>query len=379
MNEIEINENDRKWIESVWEKLDRKLSVTAVKSFDKIPYSAKDGVHDNRMELDPAWWTNGFWPALMILMYDATGREQYLKTAHNAMNMLDAAFSEYDALNHDMGFMWDISAGYDYRLTGNKKERNRFLFAASLLMSRFNNNGRFIRAWNGSEHKGWAIIDCMMNLPLLYRASEELDDDRFKMVAVAHADTTMKYHVRDDGSCNHINEYDCVTGEFLTNHTGQGFGGYKYSSWSRGQAWGLYGFVLSYIFTKNEAYLSTAKRIAHYFISNASLSQWLPLSDFRAPKEPVIYDSTAGACAACGLLEIAKNVDEHESDLYVRAALNILKAMEKRFCVWDDSTDYILGSGAEAYGFGYDKPIIYGDYFFAEAIYKLKSFNNLAW
>lgn len=169
LNEIEINENDRKWIESVWEKLDRKLSVTAVKSFDKIPYSAKDGVHDNRMELDPAWWTNGFWPALMILMYDATGREQYLKTAHNAMNMLDAAFSEYDALNHDMGFMWDISAGYDYRLTGNKKERNRFLFAASLLMSRFNNNGRFIRAWNGSEHKGWAIIDCMMNLPLLYR------------------------------------------------------------------------------------------------------------------------------------------------------------------------------------------------------------------
>ena len=163
------------------------------------------------MELDPAWWTNGFWPALMILMYDATGREQYLKTAHNAMNMLDAAFSEYDALNHDMGFMWDISAGYDYRLTGNKKERNRFLLAASLLMSRFNNNGRFIRAWNGSEHKGWAIIDCMMNLPLLYRASEELDDDRFKMVAVAHADTTMKYHVRDDGSCNHINEYDCVT------------------------------------------------------------------------------------------------------------------------------------------------------------------------
>lgn len=315
----------------------------------------------------------------MLLMYSATSKQQYLDTSRHAMDMLDEALYNYEVLDHDAGFIWNISSGADYRLTGDKKQRNRFMLAANSLMSRYNKNGGFIRAWNREGFEGYAIIDCMMNLPLLYRASETVGDDRYKMIAISHANTTMQYHIRPDGSCNHINEYDPINGGFVRSHTGQGYDGYDKSSWSRGQAWGLYGFVLSYIFTKNEEYLDVAKRIAHYFISNLAASDWLPLSDFRAPKEPVIYDSTAGACAAAGLIELAKNVNDLEQGIYIKAALNILKAMEKSFCNWEENEDSILQMGTEEYNIGKSRPIIYGDFFFTEAIYKLKGFEFISW
>ena len=376
-----LSGEEKSWIDEIWNKLDSKLSKTAIKSYDKLPYTSINGTHDDRSgEEGIDWWTNGFWPALMILMYDATKNEQYLKTARHGMDKLDELFySKIDALHHDVGFMWNISSGADYRITGDKKERNRFLLAANTLMGRYNDAGKYICAWNGEDKKGWAIIDCMMNIPLLYRASEETKDDRFKMVAMNHADTTMKFHVRADGSCNHVNEYDYMNGGFVTNHTGQGYGEYQLSSWSRGQAWALYGFVLSYIFTKKTDYLDTAKRVAHYFIANVCTTDWIPLCDFRAPETPVIYDSTAGACAACGLLEIANSVNDLEKNMYISAAINILKALEKKCCNWEDNEDAILLMGTERYGYGEHMPIIYGDYFFAEAIYKLKGFKTLFW
>lgn len=362
------------WVKECWEKLDKKLSKTAVKSFDKIPYTTINGVHDNKMENNKSWWTNGFWPALMMIMYIGTKNEQYLKTARNGMKMMDDALFTYNGLHHDVGFMWNISAGVDYRLTGNEEERNRFLMAVNHLMGRYNCGAEYICAWNDAPNIGFAIIDCMMNIPLLFRASEEIGDERFAMVAKKHADKTMKYHVREDGSCNHINEYDPITGEFIKDHGGQGY--CDGSSWSRGQAWGLYGFALAYRHTKNVAYLDTAKKIAHYFIANVQRTGWLPLCDFRQPSEPVIYDSTAGACAACGLLEIADCVPETEKAMYIDAAINLITSIEKDWCDWTDEEDSILGMGTEQYKQGRHMPIIYGDYFFAECIYRLMGFDT---
>ena len=368
----------KEFAKETWEKLDKKLSHTAIKSYDKIPYTSINGVHDDRTD-DICWWTNGFWSALMTLMYAATKKEQYIKTARHSMDKMDKALMDYDGLHHDVGFMWNISSGMDYRITGDKKERNRFLLAANHLMGRFNKDAGFIRAWNdwaeGQCVKGWAIIDCMMNTPLLYRAAQEIKDDRFSMVANAHADKTMKYHVRADGSCNHINEYDPKTGEFVKTHTGQGM--YEGSSWSRGQAWGLYGFALSYRYTKNKEYLDTAKRMAHYFIACASKTNWLTQCDFRQPLDEELYDTTAGACAACGLLEIADSVPESEKALYFDGAVNILKALEKE-CDWTDKEDAILLKGTERYADkkGHHIPIIYGDYFFAEGIYRLMGYDT---
>lgn len=143
---------------------------------------------------------------------------------------------------------------------------------------------------------------------------------------------------------------------------------------------GLYGFALSYIHTGKQEYLDTAKKIAHYFIA-CICDDYLPKCDFRSPNEPVIYDSTAGAIAACGLLEIAKNVPEHEKKIYFNAAVKMLKALEENFCNWEEDEDSILQMGTEAYHREEGKhiPIIYGDYYFVEAIYKLKGNTTLFW
>ncbi len=368
----------KKWIDEVWERLDKKLSKTAVKSREKVPYTTVDGVHDNKIEEDAAWWTNGFWGGLMWIMYLGTQKEEYKKTAERAEEILDKAFEHYDGLHHDVGFMWNITSGTNYRITGNAKSKNRFCTAAALLASRFNSQGGYIRAWNGKGHvAGITIIDSMMNIPMLYRASEEVKDERFNYIAKVHAQKTISGHINSDGSVNHIVVHNPVTGEVERMEGGQGYG--IGSAWSRGQAWAIYGFVLSYIHTKNEEYLSIAKRVAHYFIANLGINNYLPLVDFRSPEKPIIYDSTAGACAACGLIEIAKAVPEFEKKIYIDAAIKLLVAMEKEFCDWSDDEDSVLQKGTEAYNWGIHKPIIYGDFFFAEAIFKLRGNDFLIW
>lgn len=383
MSYEKIIAENREWIEEIWKKLDNKLSRTAVKNREKLPYTTHDGDYDDHSQgKGITMWTNGFWSGLMWLMYSETKKECYKETAQISEKMLDGCFSYMEELHHDVGFMWHISAGADYRLTGNKEAKNRNLIAAMTLMSRYNVEGNYIRAWNGEwfgeKNDGWTIIDCMMNLPILYWASEVIGDERFKNIAVRHADMAMRDHVRPDGSVNHIVVHDVQQADtVLETKAGQGYA--VGSSWSRGVAWALYGFVLSYIHTKEERYLDTAKKVAHYFISNVANTDWLPLLDFRAPETPVYYDSTAGAIAACGLIEIAKHCSEYEKDIYLNAAVKMMRAMEHNWCNWDESEDSILQMGSEMYTKGIHISIIYGDYFFAEAVLKLKGSEFSPW
>lgn len=368
---------DRQWIDTVWEKVNNKLKKVAVKSKNKIPYTTINGVHDNRAEGDISWWTNGFWGGIMWLMYLDTKCELYKEAAEYNELLLDQALADYEGLHHDVGFMWHITSGVNYRMFGNKASKVRTIIAADILASRYNLRGGYIRAWN-EDKIGWAIIDCMMNIPLLYWASKESNDPRYSYIAMSHADKTMINHVRPDGSVKHIVAYNSVNGEMVEEIGGQGYG--VGSSWSRGQAWGLYGFTLSYIHTDKQEYLDTAKRIAHYFIANIC-DDYLPKCDFRSPKEPVIYDSTAGAIAACGLIELSKVVSEHEKKIYINVAVKLLKTMEKTFCNWDEHEDSILQMGTERYhdANGHHIPIIYGDYYFVEALYKLRENDLLFW
>lgn len=376
-----LSEN-REWIDETWEKLDKKLKVVSQRSKDKIPYSAENGVHDDQMAPDAkfssAWWTNGFWPGLMWVMYCGTKDEAYREVAENGEKLLDKAFENFDGLHHDVGFMWHISSGMNYRLFKGSESRKRTMYAASLLAARYNIGGKFIRAWNG-EMFGRTIIDSMMNIPLLYWASRETGDPRYRFIAEAQADMAMRDHVREDGSVAHIVVHDEFTGEVKEVLAGQGYS--PDSSWSRGASWALYGFVLSYIHTGKKEYLDTAKRVAHYFIS-CVCDDWLPRCDFRSPDEPVFYDTTAGAVAACGLIEIANNVGEYESPVYMNAAINILKAMTEKFADFDENTDPVLLMGTERYypiEVGKHIPIIYGDYYYAEALYKLRGGDILFW
>ncbi len=388
-----IDEN-RAWAEETFKKIDKKMSAVTLRSRDKLADGVdENGVHLDRMKIAPNEWTNGFWGGLNCMLYEHTKNEEYLKTAKSSEKILDGAIKNYDLLNHDVGFIYHLLSGALYKLTGDLDSRRRNLFVAASLSSRFVLGGGFLRCWNGATYGGvWddsnrnlTIIDCMMNLPLLYWASEELKDDRFKRIAMAHADMAMNDHVRLDGSVNHMVDHDRETGEVIATYGGQGIR--EGSSWSRGQSWALYGFALSYIYTKEERYLETAKKVAHYFIANCC-DDWLPRVDFRAPAEPVYYDSTAGACAACGLIEIAKHVHEDEAGMYLSAAINILRAMGDKFMDWDPDHDAMLNYGTIRYpvpgkytekGAGVHISIIYGDYFYTEAILKLLGSDFLPW
>lgn len=383
------NENQI-WINEVAEKIRTKMAWVSEKSKDKIPYTTVDGTHDDRSDETVkwngddglCWWTNGFWGGMMWLMYHETKDERYARIARISEEKLDHCFESYYGLHHDVGFMWLPTAVADYRITGDETARKRGLHAASLLAGRFNPVGKFIRAWNDNpdsaeDRRGWAIIDCMLNIPLLYWATETTKDPRFAQIAGMHADTAMEHFVRPDGSVRHIIEFDPVNGGYVRDYGGQGYA--VGSSWTRGQAWGLYGFLMSYVHTGKQEYMDTAKKIAHYFIANIPEDGLIPV-DFRQPEQPSYEDSTAAAIAACGLIEIAKYAEELEKPLYLNAAIRMLKALDAKNCCWGMENDCILQKCTAAY---HDKRhefnIIYGDYYFMEAIFKLKGNDIFLW
>jgi len=374
---------ERKWISEVYEKILAKEEKVAQRNRNKIPYTTKDGVFDDRGKTEICWWTNGFLGGMMWQLYHATEKPVYLENALRTEIRLDENLMNRQGMDHDSGFKWLPTAVAHYRVTGDMASRNRALLAADNLASRFNPVGKFIRAWNNwdgiedGSFAGRAIIDCMMNLPLLYWAGEELHDPRFYHIAKMHADTAIKNFIREDGSAKHIIEFDAETGEYLHSVGGQGYG--HGSSWTRGQAWAVYGFMLSYIHTKEERYLATAKKVADYFIANIPDSKLIPV-DFRQPETPAYEDSTAAAIASCGLLELAKYVPETEKAKYEEAALEMLKALADKRCNWDENVDNLVEKCTAAYhDADHEFSIIYGDYYFIEAIWKLMGKELFIW
>lgn len=375
-----------RWVWETAQKIKEKERVVAERSRHKIPYTTVNGVFDDWTEKGICWWTNGFWGGMMWQLYHATEDPLFKEIAEENERKLDRNLMDCSGMDHDSGFKWLPTAVANYRLTGNRESKNRGMLAATNLAGRFNPVGRFFRAWNDEgevNRAGWAIIDCMMNLPILYWAHEETKDPRFCQFATMHADTAEKYFIRPDGSVNHIVEFDPATGEFIQSFGGQG--SHVGSSWTRGQAWALYGFVLSYLHTGNEKYLHTAKKVAHYFIANIPESGLIPV-DFRQPADCKWEDSTAAAIAACGLLEIAKAVDaakaadEAESHVYRDAACRMLQILAEKRARFDTECDNLLEKCTAAY---HDKDhefsIIYGDYFFIEAIFKLTGEELFIW
>lgn len=377
-----VIEQNRAWIDETFEKLNKKLSVTAVRSKDKLVFTSVNGVHDNQAEIRVGKWTNGFWGGLNWLMYEATGNEDYRAAAESSERLLDEALKNYRNLDHDVGFLWHLTAGASYRLTGNDDSYMRNMFAAATLMSRYNVDGDYIRAWNGEEID-LTIIDTVMNLPQLYWASEQANDPRFARIAMRHMDMAVRDHIREDGTVNHIVRHSVDKPGVVGIPNGQGYA--PESCWSRGLSWAVYGSILSYIHTKKPEYLEAAKKTADCFIAYCKENDYLPLSDFTAPKEPVYYDSTATMCAACGILELAKYVSEEEAKVYTEEAIKLLQAADAKFCNYDLDEDSIVQMGSvrypreESFKIGLHVPLIYGDFFFVEAMCKLKGREFLIW
>ncbi|OJU16384.1 MAG: glycosyl hydrolase [Clostridiales bacterium 43-6] len=366
------------WIKEAYDKSIEKVTRTSKRIGDSFPHVSINGTYDSE---NPYWWTNGFWPGLLWLVYHETKDESLKRIAESCEKKLDERLHDFYSLDHDVGFLWMPSSISNYKTTGNETSRRRAMIAASHLAGRFNIAGRFIRAWehSGEIPTGWAIIDCMMNLPLLYWASEITQDPRFKHIAVAHALTAMDRFIREDGSTNHIVCFDPETGEHIGERGGQGYS--PTSAWSRGNSWAIYGMALSARYTGKAEFLQAAKKTAAFFIKNLE-DDFVPFWDFRAPVEdPMPRDTSAAACAACGLLEIAELVSDGEKDFYITTAKNIVKSLYENYGAWDEDEEALIIGGTvhRPADSNVNVPIIYGDYFFFEALYRFMGNKDLLW
>ena len=321
-----------------------------------IPYRSANGKWAESPYDGNSWWTGGFWPGLMWQLWTLTGDDFFRQEARRVEGLLTAEFRTFRKLNHDVGFMYLLSCGADAKLTGDEQAETDTLHAASLLMGRFNPAG-FIRAWNEPDRVGYAIIDCMMNLTLLYRASRDTGDPRFRNAAKVHADTTLREFLREDGSVSHIIELDPETGRRVREHPGQGYA--LGTQWSRGQAWGLYGFALAYRHMRDPAYLETAKKIAANFAAHIR-ADGLTNCDFCQPEGEERIDNIAGAIAACGMQELAELTGD---ETWKRHAERLVDGLLEHCAEWGPDCCGILTKCTASYhddGAGRHTNITYG-------------------
>ena len=201
-----MSDSYREWALEIKEKIISKESVVSDRTLDKIPYTTVNGRFDDKSgDKDINWWTNGFYAGMLWLLFHETRDEKYADRAAKIADKISVCFDRFYNLDHDMGFLWLLTDVAAYRLKNSADGRRRGLHAANILAGRFNPAGNYIRAWNdgiGKENGptsnvGWCIIDCLMNLPLLYFASKETGDPRFRHIAMLHADMAIKNFLRD--------------------------------------------------------------------------------------------------------------------------------------------------------------------------------------
>lgn len=354
-------------IHEIKKKSTEKLARTAISLKSALPYTTEAGVYNDESELRPFWWTNSFWAGILWQMYDITGEKIYANHAVGCEEKLKKVLYEYENVDHDLGFLWLLTGVEHFNHFKDKEAKNAALLAASVLASRYDIKSKVIRAWNGEKCKGLAIIDSMMNLPLLYWASEQENDTRFKKIAMSHADSVITHFIRENGSVCHIVKFDTETGDRLEEFGGQGYK--QGSSWTRGQSWAIYGFVQSYQWTREQRYLEAAKKIANYFIQEAQNNDYKIKCDFCQPKGDELYDTSAAAIASCGMIEIYKETGDEN---YFRAARELIVTTATSFCPWNDNDDQALVNfGSESFERHEQLALIYGDYYFFRAVCEL--------
>ena len=322
------------------------------------------------------WWCSGFFPGELWYLYGNSKSDVLLDYARNYTARVEK--EKYNRGTHDLGFMLYCSFGNGYRLTGDTVYREILLAAAESLASRFNPAVGCIQSWDARDvNYRWqfpVIIDNMMNLELLFWASKVTGDPKYRDICISHADMTIKHHFRSDYSSYHVVSFDPVTGQPEKKNTAQGYS--DESSWARGQAWGLYGFVVMYRETKNPKYLQQARWIANYLLNHPNLPEdKIPYWDFNTPDIPnAKRDASAGAIMASALIELSSY-----GTLNVPMALMYLDVAETQIRTLS-SPEYLAEKGTNGnfilkHSIGglpgnseVDVPLTYADYYFVEAL-----------
>ena len=355
-------------LDAVWTFADQQLTRASA----SIPASrhARSTGADGRWTTVPASdWTSGFYAGCLWLMHDQTGQAAWRTRAE--AQTADLESQKNNTQDHDVGFRLMASYGNGLRLTGAPAYREVLLTGARSLATRFDPDAGCLRSWSWGSWSFPVIIDNMMNLELLFWAAENGGDPSLREIAVSHALRTRENHVRPDGGTYHVVDYDPQTGVVLKRQTHQGRA--DDSTWARGEAWALYGFTVVYRHTKDARFLDTATRVADYVIAHRPADS-VPYWDYSAPAtEP--RDTSAAAIAASGLLELSTHVPSPAKERYRDAAAEMLRSLASRTYLAEGSPSagiLLHGTGHKPGGTEIDVSLIYGDYYFLEALLRYR-------
>lgn len=341
------------------------------------PAKYENGAYQAIANGDPRgnFWEEGFYPGQLWLSYEATKDEAYRALAEKNVQDFYHRVKENDQIDwhHDTGFLYTPSCVAAYMLTGNETAKKAAEMAAYSLSRRFRPRGQFIQSmsFEMDEQNYKFIVDTILNLPLLFWAAEETGDSSYREKAIAHLHTTIRYAMREDGSTFHHFLMNERTGEPVRGFTWQGAS--DDSCWSRGQAWVLYGLALAYRWTKDETLLEPFYKATDYFFEHLPADR-IPYWDFSfSDGSPEPRDSSAGAIAVCGILEMANSLPETGPKMqhYLEEAAQLLAALvEKCGNVPESDVEGLLlhATGAKPQGSGIDACLPYGDYFYLEAL-----------
>ena len=336
---------------------------------DKFPktYFPQTGKHEFS---GSEWWCSGFYPGTLLYLYEKTGDTELYNEAMRIMKLLEK--EKHNTRTHDLGFMMYCSFGNAARIAPKPEYRDILLTSARSLATRFDPNVGLIRSWDSKANDYVVIIDNMMNLKLLFWATQVSGDSSFYKIATTHADNTITHHFRPDNSSYHVINYHPQTGAVQKKHTAQGAA--DESAWARGQAWGLYGYTETYRETKNPRYLDQAVKIANFLLSHPNLPEdKIPYWDFNAPGIPnALRDASAAAIMASALLELSGYVDGKTSKDYLEVAETIIRNLSRQpyKAAIGANGGFILqhSVGHKPANSEVDVPLTYADYYFVEAM-----------
>ncbi len=351
---------------------------------DKFP--APTSVNNIYSAIENIDWTSSFWTGMLWLAYEVTGAEKYRLVAEIQLKSFQRRIREKIAVDtHDLGFLYSLSCVAAYKITGNQnlEAKETALQAAELLITRYFDKAGIIQAWgdlNDPQQRGRMIIDCYLNLPLLYWAAQVTGEKKYYEIAYNHARRGAECLIREDASTFHTFYLDVVTGEPRFGKTHQGFS--DDSCWARGQAWGIYGLALSYGYTHDQNFLELGQKVANYFL-NRLPEDYICYWDLIFTEGNEERDSSAAAIAACGLLELSKRMPDRNENksIYENAALHIVQSLVNNYSTAKvDSNGLILHSVYNKNSNkGVDECSIWGDYFYFEALVRLSKDWKLYW
>jgi hypothetical protein len=324
------------------------------------------------------WWTTGFFPGSLWYLYEYSGDPLIMEAARARTKALSK--EQFNDSDHDLGFKMYCSYGNGLRITNDTSYVPVLINSAKSLVKRFDPKVGCIRSWGDYKNTTdpyLVIVDNMMNLELLFWATKQSGDSSYFKIALAHADTTLANHFRPDGSSYHVVEYDPVSGNVIRKRTHQGYA--DESAWARGQAWGLYGYVMAYRETGFQRYLDQAKKIADFLLNHPNLpGDMIPYWDFNALEIPNTYrDASAGAIMASALLELSTFTKEEVSKNYFTAGEKILLNLsrdryrsrpgENQNFLLKHSVGHLKAESEV------DVPLSYADYYYIEGLLRYRN------